>query len=592
MADETVHHHVQLRPKVESQYDDDVAFGRVLDLFLPRAVQDAARDNLTAFAGAVVSPQVLGWLADAEEHLPYMNHWDSWGETNDVLRTSKGWNNLWNFASSASSQFHLTLSDGVAHLLSLHLAGSKLDSPTRALFQHAHGRLTSANPSTAWTSGLWMTERGGGSDLTPTETTATYEPRTETTSGADADTDADGFPLGPWRLDGFKWFSTGTEAAMAIVVAKTAKGLSTFYVPTRRRVLVNGTMRTELNGVRIRRLKNKLGTKALPTAELEINGMRGWLIGEDGRGVKELGVVLNVTRVHLAVFGLGVMGRALAATRAFARVRRVARGTKLSSVPLHMRTLAKAHVTYRGHMLLGFFVASLLAHAEQQTGQQTEQQTRPERAAKFQAMPQSPQDVQCLLRLLSPVAKATTAKALCTVSQVAMEALGGVGYMENEDMRFNLARHFRDAPALTIGEGTTDVLATDVVKVLKGSIGPAVVRALGRWVTATLPAGEATALERDAVVQQWNELDTAISSNTVESLTLHGQEIMDHVRTLVAAVLLLVAFETDADPVTLEIARRWMGLHRPLGGWTNVETELSIDQKIVFGSRPTWDAEE
>ncbi|CAK7229875.1 hypothetical protein SCUCBS95973_007378 [Sporothrix curviconia] len=230
---------------------------------------------------------------------------------------------------------------------------------------------------------------------------------------------------------------------MAIVVAKTSKGLSTFYVPTRRRVSVHGTMRIELNGVRIRRLKNKLGTKALPTAELEIHGMRGWLIGEDGRGINELGVVLNVTRVHLAVFGLGVMGRALAAARAFARVRRVARGTRLSSVPLHMRTLAKAHVTYRGHMLLGFFVASLLANAEQQTS--------PAGAEIFHVMPTSPQDVQCLLRLLSPVAKATTAKALCTVSQVAMEALGGVGYMENEDIKFNLARNFRDAPALTIG---------------------------------------------------------------------------------------------------------------------------------------------
>ncbi len=100
----------------------------------------------------------------------------------------------------------------------------------------------------------------------------------------------------------------------------------------RKKIVVSGEPRVELNGVRIRRLKKKLGTRALPTAELEIKGMRGWLVGQEGKGISELGVVLNVTRIHLAITGLGAMGRVLAGARAFARVRRVARGTKLSEV--------------------------------------------------------------------------------------------------------------------------------------------------------------------------------------------------------------------------------------------------------------------
>ena len=130
----------------------------------------------------------------------------------------------------------------------------------RKVFREALARLTDLDPDRAWTSGQWMTERAGGSDVRGTETVAT---RIGMRAGGE---DADGMPLGPWRVDGFKWFSSATDAQMAVLLARTENGVSAFYAPLRRR---NPTSpdRTESNGVTIQRLKPKLGTRALPTAD-------------------------------------------------------------------------------------------------------------------------------------------------------------------------------------------------------------------------------------------------------------------------------------------------------------------------------------
>lgn len=478
--------------------------------------------------------------------------------------------------SCAMTGFHLVLSDGVAGLLLAHLSGSKIDAPTRALFQHAYNRLTSRDEREGWTSGLWLTERAGGSDLTPTATTATYSPLGSDTA---KDVDADGFPLGPWVLDGLKWFSTGTEPSMAITIARTASGLSCFYVPMRRAVMVDGVaVGTELNGVRIRRLKQKMGTKPLATSELELKGMRGWLIGKEGKGIPEVGVVLNISRIHLTVGMCGFAGRALAAARAFARVRKVARGTRLCSVPLHMRSLARAHIVYRAHLLQAFFVTALLAKSEQ---------SQTSSSPVLDLVPKNTQDAACLLRLLGSVAKGVAALEGLGVVHSGMEALGGLGYMENDDMAFNVARIYRDAAATCIGEGTTDVLATDAVKVMKGKIGTSVMKSYGRWIKASVPTKESLALEVTILTSQWSELQTAISSNSLEVLTMDGRSIMERVSKLTSGILLLADAARDDNPVAIEVARRWIRPTTLLSGYS-VEEGLLFDQQIVFGDQPIW----
>ncbi|KAF4957857.1 hypothetical protein FSARC_11153 [Fusarium sarcochroum] len=305
---------------------------------------------------------------------------------------------------------------------------------------------------------------------------------------------------------------------------------------------------TELNGVRIRRLKQKLGTKPLPTSELELKGMRGWLIGKEGKGINEVGIVLNITRIHLTIGVLGAAGRALSAARAFAR------------------------------MMLGFFVTALLARSEKQ-------QLYP--PPLLDLVPKSSQDVSCLLRLLGSVAKASAAMDTCGVVQTAMESLGGVGYLENDEMYFNVARLWRDTSSVLIGEGTTDVLATDVVKVMKGKIGSYVMQAYGRWVKSSLPKKDFMAPEAAILSQQWLDLQAAISSHSLEYLTLNGREIMDGVCKLTSGILLLADASRDEDPVAMEVARRWIKPSTFLSG-SSVEKELMLDQQIVFGEQPTF----
>jgi alkylation response protein AidB-like acyl-CoA dehydrogenase len=267
------------------------------------------------------------------------------------------------------------MQDGAARLLQRHLSKKTGLSPTeRHVFQNAFDHLISRDSANAWTSGQWMTERTGGSDVSRTETVATYDPYPDSSAAPLADLD-EKIPLGPWSVSGFKWFSSATDSQMTILLAKTdpSKGVSAFLAPMRRHnpSLVSPTGSrggTELNGVTLQRLKHKFGTQSLPTAELELNGMRAWLIGEEGKGIHEISTILNITRVHTTVSSMGYLGRSLAIARSFALVREVGmtrgRRAPLSSHPLHMRTLATTTIDYHAMMLLTYFTISLLGQSE------------------------------------------------------------------------------------------------------------------------------------------------------------------------------------------------------------------------------------
>jgi alkylation response protein AidB-like acyl-CoA dehydrogenase len=140
----------------------------------------------------------------------------------------------------------------------------------KELFQAAYDHLTSRDLAKAWTSGQWMTKRAGGSDVRNTETLATYSPMSKSEA---LSTGIDGMPLGPWLINGFKWFSSATDANMATLLAKTPDGgISAFYAPTRRTLPQkteaedSSLITTELNGITIHRLKSKLGTRFPPNS--------------------------------------------------------------------------------------------------------------------------------------------------------------------------------------------------------------------------------------------------------------------------------------------------------------------------------------
>ncbi len=218
-----------------------------------------------------------------------------------------------------------------------------------------------------------------------------------------------------YTLDGFKWFSSATEADMAIALARTgsqeqgSRALSLFLVPLR--LPEQGGPSSPLeNGIEIHRLKNKIGTVGVPTAELSLNHTKAWLLGPLNGGVKAIAPVLNITRIHSAIHSIGNLQRCLAIARSYATVRLVQGGsTLLKDVPLYVSSLAKVSLLYRALTHMTFGTVVLLGKSECGTATKEE---------------------EARLRLLTPMAKAFTAQQAPSAMEECMAALGAQGYME------------------------------------------------------------------------------------------------------------------------------------------------------------------
>jgi alkylation response protein AidB-like acyl-CoA dehydrogenase len=602
----------QPKPSIPPQCLEDRALQRIISYHLPTPTPSSISNDLLRFSELVLSNPILGYIADAEKNLPYLKPLTSFGEENrdDPLVTSEGWRRLqeigiqegivalayeqndsgWNPRIHQFVKYHIwsgssgivtcpsAMTDGAAKLLSKHLD----DSPeTNEVFKRTRERLISRENGFAWTSGQWMTERKGGSDVRGTETIAV---RLTPEQALDGGLDADGQPLGPWRIDGFKWFSSATDANMTILLAKTGdqNQISAFYAPLRRKVN-NKTEQTELNGIRIQRLKNKLGTKALPTAELEIKGMRGYLIGKQGQGVKEISHILNITRMQNIISSVGAWGRGLAISRAFARVRSVS-GKLLCDVPAHVRGLAMEHVKYTAHMHLSFFIAALLGRSE---GFSSPNETSAAAAASSSSiLPQDINRTNALYRLLTPIAKAQTALSAINGLRACMESLGGVGYLENEDPELNVARLFRDANVLAIWEGTTDIMADDFVRVIKRKgDGGKVLDYFEEWLGDSFRVAESAGLRDEAgkLRALAERMLRDLRSKDKEELAWKGRNYLRDIDWLVCGCLLIHDAIRDGDAVAREVMLRW--IHTTGDSSRNWREESVWDQKIVFGEQ-------
>ncbi len=428
----------QKPPRLGNQYDED----RVLRSFLRRNIAAevlAEIEPALRRLGARASGEMITLALEAERDPPEIVQFDAWGRRIDAIRVSPAWQAMHRIAaeegivatayerkhsgarihqfallylyhpSSAIYSCPLAMTDGAARVLEIR--GE--DDLRREVLPH----LISRDPDTMWTAGQWMTERSGGSDVSGTETFARPDGSV-------------------FRLYGEKWFTSATTSEIALTLAKIegSRQLSLFLVRLR-------DEQGRMNNIRIQRLKDKLGTRALPTAELVLDGTPACLIGSEGHGVKEIATVLNITRLYNACCAVGFMRRALALARDYAS-RRVAFGRPLSEHPLHVETLAGLQVDFEGSFHLVFFAAQLLGKEEAGTA------TVPERK---------------ILRLVTPLAKLFTAKlAVASVSE-ALECFGGAGYVEDTGLPVLL----RDSQVLPIWEGTTNVLSLDALRVLQ-----------------------------------------------------------------------------------------------------------------------------
>lgn len=372
---------------------------------------------------------------------PELVHWDAWGTRVDRIeltplwreaerlavrfglvalpyeRADGPWSRLRQFA--LVHLFHpvtdvytcpLAMTDGAARTL--------LDAGNAALAARAVPHLASRDPATFWTSGQWMTESTGGSDVGRSETIAREQPD------------------GTWRLYGKKWFTSAATSQMALTLARPegnpagGSGLAMFYVECRD---ADG----RLQGLRVERLKDKLGTRKVPTAELTLDGTPATLVSGRSGGTRAIEPMLRVTRTWNSIAAVSFMRHGVALAEDYAR-RRVAFGAPLAEQPLHRETLADLAAETAGATLLAFLLVELLGHAE---------------AGALDAARSAE------LRLLLPVVKLTTGRQAVHVTSEVLESFGGAGYVEDTGLPVLL----RDAQVLPIWEGTTNVLSLDAL---------------------------------------------------------------------------------------------------------------------------------
>ena len=190
------------------------------------------------------------------------------------------------------------------------------------------------------------------------------------------------------------------------------------------------------------RLKDKLGTRKVPTAELLLEGARAELVGDTRNGTRNIEPMLVVTRAWNSVTSVAFMRRGLALARSYA-ARRRAFGAALADLPLHIDTLAGLEAQTRAAFLLAFELVELMGR--QEAGRDAMSNVR-------------------LLRLITPIAKLLTARQAVAVVSECIEAFGGAGYVEDT----GLPALLRDTQVLPIWEGTTNVLSLDAL--LRGEL--------------------------------------------------------------------------------------------------------------------------
>ncbi|KAI3328841.1 very-long-chain acyl-CoA dehydrogenase [Ustulina deusta] len=608
----------QLQPTLKNQFIHDPSIKRVFKLFLPADIAQTVAPEISCLGDEVLQQHIFEWVTDAEKNQPYVTGGgrNAFGQpVSTELVVTEGWRKLQGFSiekgfvsqgyeagldqytrvvqylrelifesSSANVGCPGAMADGAARVLQHHLENPKLSAAERKVFRNAYDHLVSRDPARAWTSGQWMTERIGGSDVSRSETIATYSPLPTDAPLCDP---KENIPLGPWSIDGFKWFSSATDSNMTILLAQTPKGLSAFYAPMRRynpslAVSATGVVGgTELNGVTISRLKNKMGTKSLPTAELQLRGMRGWLIGEEGHGIKEISKILTITRIRSAISALGYLSRGLAVARAFAEIREVGAGrgkrVRLVDSALHMRTLADMTVEHHAMMLLTFYSSYLLGMEEHPTS------TRSPPPSIAAITPPS-EDVTSLLRVVTPLLKAYVTKQAIPLIYACMESLGGVGYLENTESEYmNIARLFRDACVLNIWEGTTDVLATDLIRALKHPKGGSdSIKTLNLIITS----GERD-LTSEPIAKLWESLKAQVEASSQEDLLQNARGILWKLAEILMAVLFLLDAQTSNGPVVREMCQRYFASRRISTSQTQTsdraQASLELNQAIVFG---------
>lgn len=430
------------------------------------------------------------------------------------------------------------MTSGAARLMAKQLPGLPLEHPFHEIFN----RLTARENH--WVSSQWMTERAGGSDVQNSETVAVYSPLPRKTGNCGRVDEGD------WLVSGFKFFSSATDCNIALMLAKTESGhLSLFVAPTRKTVVdSNGKEREVTNGVRIHRLKVKMGTKQLPTAELELKDVRAWRVGPADRGIATIAQLLNVTRTHNFITALSCWRRGMAIAKSFAKSRTTI-NQPLATFPMHLRLLSSMEVKHRGLLQFAFFTTALLGFADDKTPEDL--------PASYAPLPDSGEQMQVVLRTFTATAKAVICKVSTVCLQECQEAMGGVGYMDEPDEpELNVSRLLRDTAANMTWEGTTNVLSSEVVRHILNKNHLDIFSA---WIERAIGSVRDDRFKR-VLNSTWKALcQRLVAKKNKLSLALaEGRQTMFTLAWIVCGTLLAVDAQRDRNSSATEIARRWI----------------------------------
>ena len=432
-------------PQLANQYDDDPLLRSWIRRHLPDDVRADVEPSLRNMGELAAGPLLAlshAHRLDEPVHIPF----DPWGRRADDVQLNAAWQTYARVAAEtgliaipyerahgrfsrlhqfalvylfhASSQVYtcpLAMTDGCVR--TLESMGADLGATRDRILSH----LLSRDPERVWTSGQWMTERIGGSDVGLSETVARRQPD------------------GTFTLHGTKWFTSAVSSQVALTLARPesngpgGKGLALFLVELRDDF-------GRLRGISVLRLKEKLGTRNLPTAELLLEGTPALPVAGLSDGVRNMGPMLNLTRTWNAICAVATLRRGLALARDYAR-RRVAFGAPLSEKPLHLETLADLAAEQEAAFALTFFAVDMLGRQE---------------ADELDA------SGQALLRLVQPITKLTTGRQTVAGASEVLESFGGAGYIEDT----GLPQLLRDGQVLSIWEGTTNVLALEAYRAM------------------------------------------------------------------------------------------------------------------------------
>ncbi|MEM7336334.1 MAG: acyl-CoA dehydrogenase family protein [Chloroflexota bacterium] len=433
-------------PQLENQFDDDRVLRSYLKRQLPAEWHDEIAKTLHEMGELAAGELYEMQLADRLNE-PVLTQWDAWGNRIDHIEITPLWKRAEQIAAShgvvaaaydgnygrfnrihqfaLAYLFHpstdvymcpLAMTDGAARTLMV--------SGNQALIDKAVPRLTSRDPQKFWTSGQWMTESTGGSDVGLSETVAKEE--------------ADG----SWRLYGRKWFTSAATSQMTLTLARPdgngpgGKGLAMFYLEPR-------DESGRLQNIEILRLKDKLGTKKVPTAELILNGVTAVPVNGLANGVRNIVPMLKITRTWNSISSVAFMRRGLALARDFAK-RRHAFGSTLDKKTLHVDTMAGLQAEFEAAFHLTFYLVELIGRDEAN---------------------EISEDQQELLRILTSICKLTTGRQAVHIASEVLELFGGAGYVEDTGLPMLL----RDSQVLPIWEGTTNVLSLDTLRAMHDS---------------------------------------------------------------------------------------------------------------------------